>query len=280
MTRLVGIIGNPLAHSISPIFQQAAFDFLKLPIQYKIWETRPSEFKLNIQNLRSFEYLGANITIPYKEQVIQYVDDLDSKARLIGAINTIVKRDNKLIGYNTDAFGFINSIRSNSNFNFKDKKILILGAGGAARAAAFSMIDEEIMSLTIANRTLKRASDLADNLSGFINVDISDLKSPVFEESVRKSNLIVNASSVGMAHTILENKNLIIADWISPGSLIFDMVYNPLITPLIKEAKKAEAEVISGLSMLIYQGAESFKLWTDEEAPIQIMAEAAELVLK
>ena len=280
MTYLVGIIGNPLAHSISPIFQQAAFDFLKLPIQYKIWETRPSEFKLNIQNLRSFEYLGANITIPYKEQVIQYMDDLDSKARLIGAVNTIVKRDNKLIGYNTDAFGFINSIKSNSNFNFKDKKILIMGAGGAARAAAFSMIDEEIMSLTIANRTLKRASDLADNLSGFINVDISDLKSPVFEELVRKSNLIVNASSVGMAHTIFENKNLIIADWISPGSLIFDMVYNPLVTPLIKEAKKAEAEVIGGLSMLIYQGAESFKLWTDEEAPIQIMTETAELVLK
>jgi len=172
MIRSVGIIGNPLGHSISPVFQQAAFDYLKLNVEYKIWETSSSDFQQVVQNLRKVECLGANITIPYKEEVIEYLDYLDPKAKLIGAVNTIVKNNNKLIGYNTDAFGFIQSIQANSNFSFEGKKALILGAGGAARAAAFSMIDEGINSLVIVNRSLERANKLGDDISEFIEVEM------------------------------------------------------------------------------------------------------------
>ena len=280
MTQSVGIIGNPLAHSISPVFQQAAFDYLKLPVKYKIWKTSSSEFQQSIQNLRSIECLGANITIPYKEEVLKHLDGLDSKAKSIGAVNTIVKKNNKLIGYNTDAFGFIKSIQANSSFSFKGKRALIIGAGGAARAAAFSLIDEGINSLAIANRTIQRADDLADDISEVIDVETLALKSPSFEELVGSSNLIINSSSVGMAHTNTNSQSLIKADWISPGSLVFDMVYNPITTPLISEARKAGVETISGLSMLIYQGAASFNLWTNREAPIQIMTVAAKEALR
>ena len=280
MTQSVGIIGNPLAHSISPVFQQAAFDYLKLPVKYKIWKTSSSEFQQSIQNLRSIEFLGANITIPYKEEVLKHLDDLDSKAKSIGAVNTIVKKNNKLIGYNTDAFGFIKSIQSDSNFSLKGKRALIIGAGGAARAAAFSIIDEGIDSLVIANRTIQRADDLADDLAEVIDVETLALKSPSFEELVGSSNLIINSSSVGMAYTNTNSQSLIKADWISPGSLVFDMVYNPISTPLISEARKAGVETISGLSMLIYQGAASFNLWTNREAPIQIMTVAAKQALR
>lgn len=280
MTQSVGIIGNPLAHSISPVFQQAAFDYLKLPVKYKIWKTSSSEFQQSIQNLRSIECLGANITIPYKEEVLKHLDGLDSKAKSIGAVNTIVKKNNKLIGYNTDAFGFIKSIQANSSFSFKGKRALIIGAGGAARAAAFSIIDEGINSLAIANRTIQRADDLADDISEVIDVETLALKSPSFEELVGSSNLIINSSSVGMAHTNTNSQSLIKADWISPGSLVFDMVYNPITTPLISEARKAGVETISGLSMLIYQGAASFNLWTNREAPIQIMTVAAKEALR
>ena len=280
MIRSVGIIGNPLGHSISPVFQQAAFDYLKLNVEYKIWETSSSDFQEVVQNLRKVECLGANITIPYKEEVIEYLDDLDPKAKLIGAVNTIVKNNNKLIGYNTDAFGFIQSIKANSNFSFKAKKALILGAGGAARAAAFSMIDEGINSLVIANRSLERANKLGEDISGFIEVETLDLKSSYFEKFVGSSNLIVNASSVGMAHTDLNNQSLIKVDWISQGSLVFDMVYNPITTSLIADSRKAGLETINGLSMLIYQGAASFNLWTNRDAPIQIMIDAAEEAMK
>ena len=280
MIRSVGIIGNPLGHSISPVFQQAAFDYLKLNVEYKIWETSSSDFQEVVQNLRKVECLGANITIPYKEEVIEYLDYLDPKAKLIGAVNTIVKNNNKLIGYNTDAFGFIQSIQANSNFSFKGKKALILGAGGAARAAAFSMIDEGINSLVIANRSLERANKLGNDISEFIEVEILDLKSSSFEKFVGCSNLIVNASSVGMAHTDSNNYSLINADWISQGSLVFDMVYNPITTPLIADSRKAGLETINGLSMLIYQGAASFNLWTNRDAPIQIMIDAAKEAMK
>ena len=280
MTQLVGIIGNPLAHSISPFFQQAAFDYLNISARYEMWPTRRNEFYQNIKKLFGVEYLGANITIPYKEEVIKYLDDLDSKAKLIGAVNTIVKKNNKLIGYNTDAFGFIRSIESKSDFCFEGKKVLIIGAGGAARSAIFSLIEKGIKSLVIANRTLERANNLAEEISEFVQLEISDLESLYFQKLVGESDLIVNASSVGMAHTTLNSKNLIKADWFSSKSLVFDMVYNPIVTPLITEARKAGAESINGLAMLIYQGASSFNLWTNKEAPIQIMTNAAEKALK
>lgn len=280
MTRLAGIFGYPLSHSLSPAIQQAAFDYHKIDASYLAWETPPDDLSSQVAKLRDDLYLGANVTIPHKEQVMQYLDRVDDMARSIGAVNTIAKEAGQLVGYNTDAFGFIKSLRDGSGLEPRGKRVLLLGAGGAARAAAYALAQEGVDGLIIANRTVSRAESLAVEIGQILpDVRAMATSDPDLSEVARNADLIVNATSMGMRHTEVEDQTILSAHVIAPSSVVYDMVYNPPETPLMLEARRAGATVVGGLSMLIHQGAAAFQRWTGKEAPVSVMMEAGERAL-
>ena len=280
MAKLAGIFGYPLAHSISPTFQQAAFDYYSLPVTYHAWPVPPGTLGEEVQKLRGDEYLGANVTVPHKQRVREYLDDMDRWAATIGAVNTISREGSSLIGSNTDAYGFIKSLKETGRFDPRGKQVLLLGAGGAARAAVFALAAEQVGALTVANRTLGRAQSLADEVRD--SVDHVQAV-PMREEELKRSNvvpdLIVNCTSMGMRHGDAEGTTPLHSGLIPSGALVYDMVYNPVETPLLKEAKRAGARTLGGLAMLIYQGAASFERWTGQEAPVAAMFEAGRKAL-
>ena len=280
MTQLVGIFGYPLSHSISPAFQQAAFDYHSLSVQYHAWPTPPEQLGNGVNKLRGDEYLGANVTVPHKEQVIAHLDDIDSWASLVGAVNTIVREGRRLVGYNTDAHGFVKSLREMGDFEPEGKRVLLLGAGGAARAAAFGLAKENVALLTIANRTVERAQSLADDVRGSAHdVEAIALADVALERAAASADLIVNSTSIGMRHGPAEGETPLQGQLIPPGALVYDMVYNPAETPLMAQARNAHARTLGGLPMLIYQGAAAFERWTGKDAPLEVMFRAGEKAL-
>ena len=275
MTRQVGIIGYPLKHSISPSFQQVAFDHYSLPVRYSAWSTHPDMLREQILKLRGDSYIGANVTVPHKENVRAHLDEIDPWATSIGAVNTIVNEDGRLTGYNTDASGFARSLKETGGFDPAGKRVLLLGAGGAARAAVFALANENVASLTIANRTVERAQRLADEVRGLIfHVAAVPLKPSHLSAAAASADLIVNSTSIGMSQGDSEDRSPLMARHIPRSALVYDMVYNPPETPLLLEAKRAGAPTLGGLAMLIYQGAAAFERWTGQEAPIDLMFRA------
>ena len=272
----VGIFGEKLSHSLSPVFQNVAFKYCQIPALYEVWEFSKDELHERVNLLRKPNSLGANVTIPYKELAYGMVDDLDGTAKQIGAINTIVNNSGKLKGYNTDVSGFIRSLKEIASFDPIGKNVLILGAGGAARAAIFGLVNEKVNSITIANRTVDRAVKLINDFG--VNQEIFSILS-IYDEKISeislRSDLIINATSVGMKHSSMEFESLLSPDQIPVNCVVYDIVCNPLITPLLKNAQEAGAEIIQGLWMLIFQGVDSFELWTGKSAPVQNMYQKA-----
>ncbi len=286
MTQFIGIIGYPLKHSVSPNFQQAALDYYKLDIRYEAWEVKAADLSSAINRLRQPQNLGANVTIPYKETTLHLVDEADDFASLIGAVNTVVNHDGKLLGFNTDAYGFLRALHDDAKFKPENKSVVILGAGGAARAVAFALLKEKISSLIIANRTLAKAESLASSLAKHIanNKIKTEIAAVPWQSSkvikaLGSGQLIINCTSLGMRGSSYEEKSPLSSNLIPKGALVYDLVYNPSETPLLRMAQKAGARTIGGLPMLVYQGAASFKLWTGREAPLDIMLSAARQAL-
>jgi len=282
VTQFIGVIGYPLKHSVSPDFQQAALDYCKLDIRYEAWEVKADDLPSAINRLRQPQNLGANITVPYKEAVIRLLDRIDDFARLVGAVNTVVNRDGRLAGFNTDAVGFLKALREDASFEPENKEVLILGAGGAARAVSFSLLQEKVNTLIIASRSLAKAESLAGALTK--QAANSKMKTEIAAVALPSANLtkvvvhcqlIVNCTTVGMKHSSGEGKSPLASRLIHKDALVYDLVYNPSRTPLLKMAKAAGAKTIGGLPMLVYQGAASFKLWTGREAPLDIMLSTA-----
>jgi shikimate dehydrogenase len=280
MIRFVGLIGHKLKHSISPQFQQAAFDYLGLDIRYELWDTEKDELPGVVQGIRGFSKLGANVTIPYKEAVLPLLDKVDQLARRIGAVNTIVKKDDKLVGYNTDASGFMKALEEEGGFVPKGKRAILLGAGGAARAVGFALVGAGVKSLVILNRTQDRGEALAWDLK-IADTEVIALlwKDGRTLKALGECDLLVNCTSVGMKDSTAEGKSPIGVGLIPKRALVYDVVYNPIETPLISAAKKAGARTLGGLSMLVYQGAAAFELWTDQPAPVDIMMRMAKRAL-
>ena len=282
MLKLIGLIGYPVKHSISPYFQQAALDYYQLDIRYQAWETAPQKLEATIAKLREPQNLGANVTVPHKEAVLPLLDEVDDPASLIGAVNTIVKRDDRLLGFNTDAHGFLQALHKEGHFESQGKRVVILGAGGVARALCFALVREKASSLLILNRTLARARALADSLKSYLRgcsletevaaLPWQALNSP---EIFDRCHLIVNCTTIGMKHSPQEGQSPLSLEVIPRGILVYDLVYNPCPTPLLQLAEKAGANILSGLAMLVYQGAASFELWTGKEAPLDIMLQRA-----
>jgi shikimate dehydrogenase len=292
MSRHVGLIGYPIKHSISPYFQQAALDYYQLDIIYELWETTPETLVPAVVKIKEHKNLGANVTVPYKEAVLPLLDEVDELASLIGAVNTIVKKGDRLLGFNSDAYGFIEALDKEGHFNPEGRRVVILGAGGVARAVGFALVQKNANSLVIVNRTFRRAQVLADSLAGYSTDSSSGLetaktkiaalpwRSLGSEETFSHCQLIINCTTMGMKHSSQEGKSPLSLEVIPRGVLVCDLVYNPWPTPLLELAQKAGADILGGLSMLVYQGAASFKLWTGREAPFDIMFSRARELLR
>ncbi|MBI1884881.1 MAG: shikimate dehydrogenase [Chloroflexi bacterium] len=281
--KYVGVIGYPLEHSLSPVFQQAALGAAGLEARYEVWETQPERLADVVASLRQRDRLGANVTVPHKEAVIPLIDELDEVAEQAGAVNTIVNREGWLVGYNTDVTGFLAALKQEGGFEVKGTRALVLGAGGAARAVVLALAGSGAAAVTVINRTFPRASRLVDDLRPLaVGTSLHVLPHiyASFAAALMGCRLLINCTPVGMTGSGTEKETPLPAEVIPPGALVFDLVYNPPETRLLAAARKRGARAVGGLSMLVYQGADSFRLWTGLEPPVDVMFRAAKAALK
>ena len=290
MAKRVGIIGYPIRHSISPVFQQAALDYCSLDATYQAWEVAPHALAEFVQGIRSTDTLGINVTVPHKESVMSHLDYIDDWAQMAGAVNTIVNDGGNLAGHNTDGFGFLKALEEHGHFSPEGTRVLIIGAGGSAKAVAVALARKGVSTITIANRTLQRAQRLAELIEGRgSRVEVIALFHPGEDSSVPSeralaraaatADLLVNCTTLGMKHGPGEHTSPIPFQHIPSRALVYDLVYNPPDTPLLREAARAGAATLGGLPMLVFQGAASFELWTAKKAPVEVMMKAAEAAL-
>lgn len=282
MSKRVGIIGYPIRHSISPIFQQAALDHYGLDATYQAWEVAPGRLGEFVAGLRDPDTLGINVTVPHKEAVMPHLDVVDDWATSAGAVNTVRNDAGRLTGHNTDGLGFLRALQEHGGFSPAGRRVLIMGAGGSAKAVALALVRSGAASITIANRTQGRAEGLARLISSHgasddgVTVEAIALGSgDAVARAAAGSDLLVNCTTLGMKHGPDEAGTPLVAQQIPPGCLVYDLVYNPPETPLLREAARAGAATLGGLAMLVYQGAASFQYWTGRVAPVDVMMRAA-----
>ena len=282
------LIGYPLRHSVSPVFQQAALDYHGLDTRYEAWEAASiGELERALEKMRNEGCLGGNVTVPYKEAVLPLLDEVDEVSRRIGAVNTVVATGNRLVGSNTDVEGFLEGLVVTGGFDPVGKRVVMLGAGGVARAAGYGLAGRGVASLVISSRSWERAASLAADLGSHVaggggigqslrtSVVAVEWETGRSGENLRDADLIVNCTTVGMRHGPSEGESLLRVEDIPRGVLVYDLVYNPWPTPLLRRAEEAGAAILGGLSMLVYQGAASFELWTGRKAPVELMMRKA-----
>jgi len=273
-----GVIGYPLGHSLSPAILQAAFDAAGVGAQYETWETEPDQLEGRLNALRGDDFLGANVTIPHKEAVVPYLDRLDETAQLVGAVNTIWNESGQLVGYNTDVAGFARALRDDAGFDPKGKRAGIIGAGGAARAVGLALVRGGASIVLFVGRTPKRLDrvvvDLRKLESTGTTVTWTHWGDGTFMTVLPSCELLVNCTPVGTKGSDSEGQSPIDAQWLPKSGVVFDVVYNPPETQLLAAAKARGLKPVSGLGMLVYQAAESFRLWTGQEASVGKMLAA------
>jgi shikimate dehydrogenase len=272
-TKVCALIGDPVGHSLSPRIQNAAFQFLGLDYVYVTFRVELKELGKAIRGVRSLKIHGLNVTMPLKEDVIRHLNQLDKGAEAIGAVNTILNNEGTLMGYNTDGEGTLMSLKA-SNQGPADKKIVVLGAGGSSRAVSYSLA-KEARELVILNRTAGKAEKLARELSKrFGNkVRYGKLCEDQMGKELGDADLLINTTPIGMYPH--EEETPVDRSLLRPDLTVFELIYHPLKTRLLREAEAAGAKTIDGLNMLVYQGAASFEIWTNKKAPIDVMMKAA-----
>ena len=281
MSRTILLIGHPVSHSVSPVFQQAALDYYSLDVTYRAVDVEREDLAKLVGSLRDEEFFGANVTVPYKETVTTLLDQLEEETRIIGAVNTIENRSGVLVGHNTDVKGFVMALENEKNFYAKGKKAVILGAGGSAKAVIAGLIGAGIKTLIVVNRTLSRGQDLVGRFGSLVeNIRAVPLDSNDLKGDFLNTDLIVNCTSLGMSGGPNPSSSLINPEIFPSNALVTDLVYNPTKTPLLQGAAKIGLEILNGLPMLVYQGAASFELWTGKSAPLEEMFKSAEIGLK
>lgn len=272
MRKIVGIIGYPLGHSLSPAMHNAAFRKLGIDYEYVPFEVEPEDLKEALSGLRALHIAGFNVTIPHKEAIVPLLDEVTKLARTIGAVNTVQNQEGKLVGYNTDGPGFIESLKEDANFEPEGKSAVVLGAGGASRAVSTMLAEVGIKSLTITDIIEDKARALSEYLGGpcrFVKIESAGL-----QKSIEEADLLVNTTPIGMAPKI-NNCPISEKTKFNKKTLVYDLVYNPSETKLLKAAKAAGCKTCSGLGMLVRQGALAFSIFTGEEAPVDTMWDAA-----
>jgi shikimate dehydrogenase len=271
-TVMYGVIGDPIKHSKSPVMLNRAFCEAGLNSAYAAFEIPAEKLKDAIYGIRALRFGGMNVTIPHKVDVMAFLDEIDEGAQMIGAVNTIVNQNGKLIGFNTDGIGYVRSLKEETGISIAGKNILLLGAGGAARGIGYALAKEKPAAIWVANRTPERAIGLADDLS--LGVDAAGMGLDGIANIKENVDLVVNTTSSGMNPNIDELP--IDPSWFHGGLMVSDLIYNPLETKLLREAKSRGAVTHGGLGMFIYQGAYAFEYWTGKPAPAEAMRKAVE----
>jgi len=282
--RVVGIIGDPVAHSLSPRMHNAAFDALGLHWRYLAFRVRAEALADALRGLAALGLAGANVTIPHKQSAAALVDELDPVSKRIGAINTIRVTGGRLQGFNTDAAGLLDALTRDGGAEIKGRRCLVIGAGGGGRAAAFALAGGSASHLTILNRTVSRARGLAEVVSRDFpqcRVEAGDLALNTIEQSIESAEVVIHTTTATMSAAMggsggREEWLATVERGLRPGMVVHDMVYTPRWTELLNAAREAGATAVSGLSLLVHQGAKSFELWTGRPAPIEIMRHAVE----
>ncbi|MFC1571342.1 shikimate dehydrogenase [Candidatus Margulisiibacteriota bacterium] len=277
MTKKAYIIGYPIGHSLSPTMHNAAAKALGIDLEYIPKKVKPKDLAKALKELRGPDVIGFNITVPHKEAIVPLLDDLSKPAQIIGAVNTVVNENGKLIGHNTDGAGFIESLKEDAKTAPKDKNVVILGAGGASRAVSVMLAEAEVAFLTITDIQEEKAKGLIEYVSSYFQTNCNLVKpnSPELQETINKADILVNCTPIGM-HPKGKDSPLSPDIKLHANLLVYDLVYNPRETQLLKSAQTAGGRTCSGLGMLVRQGALAFTLWTHQEAPVATMRQAAE----
>lgn len=256
-----GILAHPVEHSLSPTIHNAGFQSLGIDSEYVKFDVKPEGLKDFMQRVRDEKIAGLSVSMPHKMEIMQYLDHIEPAAKDMEAVNGVFWKDGKLCGTNTDYYGAIRALKEAVDLD--GKKIVIFGAGGAAHAVAYGLKDKNV-KLTVLDQTMQQSQALACHYKAEYGISAS--------HSVEKYDIIINTTPLGMYPnvdtSILEAKDL------SPNQVIYDIVYNPLNTKLIQEAKKAGCKTVTGEKMFLYQGIKQFEIWTEEKAPIEIMHKA------
>ena len=258
MKKVFGLLGHPIEHSMSPVMHKTAYEQSNMNATYVAFDVAPENLENAVNGIRALNIQGCNVTIPHKVEVMKYLDEIDEEARQIGAVNTISNENGHLKGYNTDGRGYIQSLL-NVVADFSGKTILIIGAGGAARAVVAALLTHQPLQIVIANRTLEKADTLAQlfqsNTTTVIASTIANAAAKLEQYSI-----VINTTSVGMSPHVEDMP--ISLERLSPNAVVSDLIYNPLETRLLKEAKKRNAQVLNGVGMFVHQGALSIEHWT------------------
>lgn len=277
-TRVVGLFGYPLSHTLSPVMHNAAFAALNLPYVYVPFPVEPARLAEGVKGMRALDLRGVNVTIPHKEKIMTFLDQLTPEAELIGAVNTVVNDNGILTGHNTDGAGFIKALEEQGTTDLKNRYVLLLGAGGAARAVAVSLALRGVGRIVIAGRTLEKARRITDIIGEKICdkcASVLDIQSTRLPAELAAADIIINTTPIGM-YPNHEVPPLVDLSLCHPGTLVCDLVYNPLDTSLLKAARHRGLAALSGIGMLIWQGVLAFELWTGQQPPVELMRHTVE----
>jgi len=281
-TVMYGLFGDPVAHSKSPLMQNAAFRAAGLNAAYAAFRVAPEHLARAVDALRALGFGGANVTIPHKVAVMDHLDEIDGDARRIGAVNTIVNRNGTLVGCNTDGVGYVRSLKEETGFRPAGRRVLVLGAGGAARGVVFALAREGPALVVVANRTAEKAAELAAAVRKAGGADgVRAVRPDELASLGERFDLIVNTTSVGM-HPDTAGMPLdegLLARLADEGAVVSDLIYNPRETRLLAAARRMGATAHGGLGMFVHQGACAFELWTGRPAPLDVMRETVERAL-
>jgi shikimate dehydrogenase len=258
MEKLYALFGCPVHHSLSPLMHNDAFQRMNIAAHYHAFHVEPEHLQDAVAGVRALGIAGLNVTIPHKTAIMALLDDIDAEARRIGAVNTIVNENGRLIGYNTDGLGYVRALEEETSVDIQEKRILLIGAGGAARGIYFSLIDRGAKRIDICNRTVSKAKQLIEEGDAAVSSAAFSLSEA--EQRLGEYDIVINTTSVGMYPNV-EQMPLSLAN-LKEGTIVSDIIYNPLETKWLKEARERNAIVQNGVGMFIYQGALAFEKWT------------------
>ncbi len=276
---LVGVFGHPVAENPSIVMQEAAFKELGLNWRYLTIEVFPEDLAAAIHGMRAFHMKGINLTIPHKVKVLNYLDEVAPDARLMGAVNTVRRDGDKLIGENTDGKGFLRALREDASSDPAGKQVTVLGAGGAARAITVELALAGAKSITVMNRTVSRGQTLVELLNEKTSAESTFHHWTGTYTIPKDTDILVNATSIGLYPDVDARPDLDYST-MSPNMIVSDVIPNPPRTPFLREAKKRGAKTLDGLGMLVYQGAIGFEMWTGMAAPVEAMQRALEAAFR
>ena len=271
MTKRVVLIGHPVAHSLSGAMQQAAFDQLGIDARYELWDRAPIDLGDAVTELRTDDFLGANVTIPHKERVVPMVDRLTEEASATGAVNTITREGKRLVGHNTDVAGLKVALDKLVGRQKMPKQAVILGAGGGSRAVVYGLIREGFQRIVVFNRHLHRAEGLVKHFgrtAAHMELRAMPWHDSILESEIAKTKVLINATSIGLT----SDASPIPAEFLNDELLVLDLIYAK--TRLLRDAHAAGATTLDGELMLLHQGAAAFALWTGQPAPLEVMSQA------